>query len=75
MKIVNQAKKDKLQAKLLENKVISMTKIKKLLNLISTSDLNKKRIDKKTCNMYQEILNDSIALINTINNTGITETR
>ena len=74
-KIVDEARKDKLQVKLLENKIISMTKIKNLLDRVNDLDPTKEKNDKKICSMYQEIVKDSINLINTINSTGTTETR
>ena len=66
--IINKAVKDRLQVKLIENKIISMTKIKNLINCINTSD--PKSIDKETYDMYQENVQDSRDLYDTINKTG-----
>ena len=74
-KIVTDAKK-KLQLKLLKNKVISMTKISKLINRIDKDlDLNKKTPDKETHDMYMSINDDLNFLNEAIVKTGLTNAR
>ena len=46
-----------------------------MLDRINTKDPTKKNIDKKTYDMYQDIVSDSMDVINTINATGMTEPR
>ena len=74
-KIVTDAKK-KLQLKLLKNKVISMTKISKLINRIDKDlDLNKKTPDKETHDMYMSINDDLNFLNEAMVKTGLTNAR
>ena len=46
--MVNKARNEKLQSKLLENKVISMIKIYNLINRIEKLEVNQESVDKKT---------------------------
>ena len=74
-KIADKDKKDKLQVKLLEKKVISITKISSLIKRINSLDPTQTTLDKKTYEMYQSIHDDSKILIDTILVTEMTPSR
>ena len=71
-KLVTNAKKNKLQTKLLERKVISMTKISDLINRIDELNPNKEKVDEKNYEIYKSINEDLNDLINTILSTKMT---